>query len=133
MSTGAAHSKFQTLSIIIPVYNERSTIRRVLESVMAISLPLHKQIIVVDDFSSDGTREVLHDLPMPASGRFQQILQVVMHDRNRGKGAAIRSGMAGVTGDIVLVQDADLEYDPADYPKLLEPILSGRADAVFGN
>lgn len=129
MTTNPALPQFKTLSIIIPVYNEQATIQRVLDSVMAVSLPVHTQIIIVDDFSTDGTREVLQNLSVPPSAR----LQVVMHERNRGKGAAIRSGLERVMGEIVLVQDADLEYDPADYPRLLEPILSGRADMVFGN
>jgi glycosyltransferase involved in cell wall biosynthesis len=129
MTTSPALPEFKTLSVIIPVYNEQATIQRVLDSVMAVSLPVHIQIIIVDDFSTDGTRELLQNLSAPPGAR----LQVVMHEHNRGKGAAIRSGLERVTGEIVLVQDADLEYDPADYPKLLEPILSGRADMVFGN
>jgi glycosyltransferase involved in cell wall biosynthesis len=129
MATSPALPAFKTLSIIIPVYNEQATIQRVLDSVMAVSLPVQRQIIIVDDFSTDGTREVLQNLSAPPSAR----LQLVMHERNRGKGAAIRTGLERVSGEIVLVQDADLEYDPADYPKLLEPILSGRADMVFGN
>ncbi len=120
---------FQTLSIIIPAYNEKSTIENVIRSVTAVPIPLKREIIVVDDFSTDGTRDVLLRVTPPAGAS----LRVLMHDRNRGKGAAIRTGLAQVTGDIVLVQDADLEYDPRDYPKLLEPILEGRADVVFGN
>lgn len=119
----------KTLSIIIPVYNEKATIYRVIESVTAVPLKVERELIIVDDFSRDGTREILQDLNPPAGTK----LQVLLHDRNRGKGAAIRTGLELVTGDIVLVQDADLEYDPADYPHLLEPILTGRADVVFGN
>lgn len=120
---------FQTLSIIIPVYNEEATIENVIRSVSAVPIPLRREIVVVDDFSTDGTRDLLSRLQAPAGTS----LRVLMHDQNRGKGAAIRTGLAQVTGDIVLVQDADLEYDPRDYPRLLEPILEGRADVVFGN
>lgn len=120
---------FQTLSIIIPAYNEKATIENVIRSVSAVPLGLKREIVVVDDFSTDGTRELLSRLSAPAATS----LRVLLHDRNRGKGAAIRTGLEQVTGDIVLVQDADLEYDPRDYPKLLAPILEGRADVVFGN
>jgi len=120
---------FHTLSIIIPVYNERATIEDVIRSVTSVPVPLKREIVVVDDFSTDGTRELLSQVSVPAGNS----LRLVMHDQNRGKGAAIRSGLEQVTGDIVLVQDADLEYDPHDYPKLLEPILEGRADVVFGD
>ena len=129
MTTATPQSKFRTLSIIVPVYNEAKTIERVIETVFAADVALAREVIVVDDFSSDGTREILPKLTAPA-GNF---LRVVLHDKNKGKGAAIQTGLAHVTGDIVLVQDADLEYDPADYPNLLYPILEGRADAVFGN
>jgi glycosyltransferase involved in cell wall biosynthesis len=121
--------QFHTLSIIIPAYNERETIENVVRRVSAVPLPLQREIIVVDDYSSDGTRELLPHLTSPAGTS----LRIAMHDQNRGKGAAIRTGLAQTTGEIVLVQDADLEYDPRDYPKLLEPILEGRADVVFGN
>jgi glycosyltransferase involved in cell wall biosynthesis len=121
--------EFKTLSIIIPVYNEAATIERVLASVMTVSLPLQRELIIVDDFSRDGTREILAKLT-PQLGT---TMKVLLHETNKGKGAAIRTGLEQVTGDILLVQDADLEYDPKDYPLLLEPILSGRADVVFGN
>jgi len=120
---------FHTLSIIIPVYNERATIEDVIRSVTSVPVPLKREIVVVDDFSTDGTRELLSQVSVPAGNS----LRLVMHDQNRGKGASIRTGLEQVTGDIVLVQDADLEYDPHDYPKLLEPILEGRADVVFGD
>src|SRR5215510_1912952 len=119
----------KTLSIVIPVYNEKATIENVIQSVAAVPVGLKREIVVVDDFSADGTREVLSRMQAPAGTS----LRVLMHERNRGKGAAIRTGLAQITGDIVLVQDADLEYDPRDYPRLLEPILEGRADVVFGN
>ena len=113
------------LSIVIPAYNEASTIAQVVERVQ--SVPYEKHIIVVDDASTDATREALHSLDGNTN------LEVISHDRNRGKGAALRTGFARVTGDIVIIQDADLEYDPRDYPKLLEPILDGRADVVYGS
>jgi glycosyltransferase involved in cell wall biosynthesis len=112
------------LSVVIPVYNERATIEEILRRVEATRLA--REIIVVDDASADGTRERLAAL---APGRFRLLL----HDRNRGKGRALRTGFAAATGDIVLVQDADLEYNPADYPALLAPIVEGDADVVIGS
>jgi len=112
------------LSVVIPVYNERDSIEEVLRRVKAA--PFRKEIVVVDDASSDGTGEVLKGIEDPE-------IRVFRHERNRGKGAALRTGFAETKGDIVLVQDADLEYDPADYPTLLQPILDGRADAVYGS
>ena len=114
------------LSVLIPVYNERATIELILDQVHAV--PVRKEIICVDDFSTDGTREMLQR--MKDAGRIDKL---VFHDLNRGKGAAIRTALAASTGNVVIVQDADLEYDPADWPTLLEPILDGRADAVFGS
>ena len=113
------------LSIVIPAYNEAGTIAQVIERVQAA--PYDKQIIVVNDASTDATRETMHSLNDKTN------LEFVTHDRNRGKGAALRTGFARVTGDIVIIQDADLEYDPRDYPKLLEPLLDGRADVVDGS
>lgn len=113
------------LSIVIPAYNEGSTIAQVIERVQAA--PYEKQIIVVDDASTDATSETLQSF----NGKTN--LEIVTHDHNRGKGAALRTGFSRVTGDIVIIQDADLEYDPRDYPKLLEPILDGRADVVYGS
>jgi len=129
MNPSPAPPQFKTLSIIIPCYNEKETIEHVIESVMAVPINLARELIIVDDCSKDGTREILQELKAPAGAT----LRVLMHDRNQGKGAAIRTGLEHVTGDIVLVQDADLEYDPSDFPALLEPILAGRADVVFGN
>ncbi|MBL8998424.1 MAG: glycosyltransferase family 2 protein [Gemmatimonadetes bacterium] len=114
------------LSVLIPVYNERNTIERILDEVHAV--PVRKQVICVDDCSTDGTREALERLK--AAGRID-VLE--FHAINRGKGAAIRTALALSTGNVVIVQDADLEYDPADWPVLLEPIIDGRADAVFGS
>jgi len=113
-----------TLSIVIPVFNERETVTELIETVCAT--PYRKQIILVDDGSTDGTRELLANFDRPE-------LKVVMHARNQGKGAAIRTGFGAATGDIVLIQDADLEYDPAEYPVLLKPILDGKADVVYGS
>ena len=115
------------LSILIPVYNERHTVELLLKRVEAV--PYEKEIIVVDDASSDGTREILERL----SRNNREQMRLFLHTRNRGKGAAIRTAIEHVTGDIVIIQDADLEYDPQDYPRLLEPILGGHADVVFGN
>jgi hypothetical protein len=118
-----------TLSVVMPVYNEKATIAQVVRTVLQAEAGLEKELVIVDDFSTDGTREVLADLEREERGR----IKLHFHDRNRGKGAALRTGFAQASGDVVLVQDADLEYDPADYPVLLQPILNGRADAVFGN
>ena len=113
------------LSIVIPVYNEKKTILDVLERVRNINLP--KEIIVVDDCSTDGTREVLGNQPG------SEDLRIILQPRNMGKGAALRTGFQAVTGDIVVVQDADLEYDPQDYPALIQPILANKADVVYGS
>jgi glycosyltransferase involved in cell wall biosynthesis len=117
------------LTVIIPVFNEKNTIETVLLRVESVFLPLIKEIIIVDDCSTDGTREVLQRLKQERG----ENLTCLFHDRNRGKGAAIRSGFAAATGDILLIQDADLEYDPVEYPKLLAPILAGKADVVYGS
>jgi glycosyltransferase involved in cell wall biosynthesis len=114
------------LSVLIPVYNERDTIELILDQVHAV--PVRKQIICVNDFSTDGTKEILDRLY--AEGRIHQLIH---QPHNMGKGAAIRTALAASTGNVVIVQDADLEYDPADWPALLEPIISGLADAVFGS
>ena len=115
----------QTLSILIPVYNEKATVLELLRRVEAVPLPMAKEIIIVDDGSSDGTRDILADLGGRAT--------VILHERNRGKGAALRAALSRASGDLVIIQDADLEYDPADYPMMLGPLLDGRADAVYGS
>ena len=112
------------LSVVIPVYNEAATIEEIIRRVAAV--PFDKEIIVVDDASTDGTRDILRRIADPR-------VVVQLQDRNRGKGAALRTGFSRVTGDIVIVQDADLEYDPADYPRLLQPILDGHAQVVYGS
>ena len=114
------------VSVVIPVFNEVTTIDELLKRVMAV--PLAKEIIVVDDFSTDGTRERLAGLV----GKYGS-LKVVCHEKNRGKGCAIRTGLGHITGDIVIIQDADLEYDPRDYPALLQPLQEGIADVVYGS
>jgi len=113
------------LSVVIPVYNEKTTIMEVLERVRCADFP--KEIIIVDDCSTDGTREILQALPTSAD------LKIILLTRNSGKGAALRSGFAAVSGDIVVIQDADLEYDPAEYGNLIQPILANKADVVFGS
>jgi glycosyltransferase involved in cell wall biosynthesis len=120
------HPDALTLSVLMPVYDERDTIELIIDQVR--SVPVKKEIVVVDDCSRDGTRDILQRLK--DTGKIDTL---VFHEVNRGKGAAIRTALAASTGSVVIVQDADLEYDPADWPALLEPIIDGRADAVFGS
>jgi glycosyltransferase involved in cell wall biosynthesis len=115
-----------TLSIIVPVYNEQRTLRACLRRVAAV--PFDKEILVVDDASTDGSRAIVQEM----SAAYPSI-RLLAHARNRGKGAALRTGIGEAAGDIVIIQDADLEYDPADYPALVNPIADGRADVVFGS
>jgi len=116
------------LSIIIPIYNEAATISEIVKRVHKVPLEWSKEVIVVNDASTDGTKEVLKAIKVSYPE-----LSVVDHAHNQGKGAAIRSGIPHATGDVIIVQDADLEYDPRDLPKLLAPIENGYADVVFGN
>lgn len=127
--------QFRTLSIIIPVYNEHRSVMKLLRQVARQPLSLQKELIIVDDCSSDGTREFLQqsDLPALLGADGANSVKLLFHDKNQGKGAAVRTALEHVTGEIVLIQDADLEYDPRDYPALITPILEGHADAVFGN
>ncbi len=118
------------LSVVIPVYNEKETLFTIIERVLRAPIELERELVLVDDFSTDGTRDLYAELPT----RFPDAsIRVFRHERNQGKGAALRTGFAEVTGDIVLIQDADLEYSPEDYPRLLGPILDGRADVVYGS
>jgi len=114
------------LSIIIPVFNEKTTIEEIIRRVQAAEVGFEKEIIVVDDASEDGTRQILESLN-------QSNIKIYHHSKNQGKGAALRTGFSKAEGDIILIQDADLEYDPKDYSILLEPLLDGRADVVFGS
>lgn len=115
------------LSVVIPVFNEERTLARLVDAVRAV--PIRKQIVLVDDCSEDGSRAVVDSFEADALNSFVKL----HHDVNRGKGAALRTGFAAATGDAVVVQDADLEYDPAEYPQLLAPILDGKADVVYGS
>ena len=124
-ATGETRLFAVKLSVVIPAYNEESTIAEMIERVKAVDLGgLDLEIVVVDDGSKDQTREILKTIPG---------IRAVLHERNSGKGAAVKSGFRAATGDIVLIQDADLEYDPQDYPALVQPILDGRVDAVMGS
>ena len=116
------------LSVIIPVYNEAATLEALTRRVAGIEVGLEKELVLVDDCSQDGTREVMQQL-----AERHPDWKFACHERNRGKGAALRTGFERATGDVVLIQDADLEYDPREYPRLLAPILEGHADVVYGS
>jgi glycosyltransferase involved in cell wall biosynthesis len=117
---------YRKLSVIVPVYNERNTVVEILRRMRAVDLPIDREFVVVDDGSTDGTRAVLTQLG-------DSTVKILTHPQNRGKGAAIRTGLQHVTGDLVLIQDADLEYDPDDWQKLIAPVLKGRAVVVYGS
>ena len=118
--------EYRSLTVIMPVYNERTTVAEVIRRMRAVELPVTLQVIVVDDGSSDGSDKVLRAIE-------DSTVRVICHEGNQGKGAAIRTGMAEARGDLLLIQDADLEYDPADWPRLLYPILRGKARVVYGS
>lgn len=120
---------YKKVSIVIPVYNERETLLDIIDQVASVELSLDKEIVLVDDYSNDGSRELI-ETGIKENGCY---IRKVYHEVNQGKGAALRSGFKAATGEIVLIQDADLEYDPREYPKLLAPILDGRADVVYGS
>lgn len=118
----------KTLTVVIPVYNEKDTLAEIVRRVKAARPEgIGLEIVLVDDYSTDGTRELIRN------GLESEVAKVVFHEKNMGKGAALRTGFQHATGDYVIVQDADLEYNPAEYPRLLEPLLDGRADVVFGS
>ena len=120
-----AYNQGMTLSVIIPIFNEVNTLNTIVERVLETGLA--DEILLVDDGSTDGTRALLAEL----DGKNR--VRVILHERNQGKGAAVRTGLAAARGDVLLIQDADLEYDPKDYPALLKPIEEGRADVVYGS
>jgi glycosyltransferase involved in cell wall biosynthesis len=120
---------YSNLSIVMPVYNELDTINEIFERVRNVDVGMVKEIIMVDDCSKDGTREILKEIRDKAIPG----VKVVFHEKNGGKGTALRTGFKYVTGDIMIIQDADLEYDPGEYPQLIKPILDGQADVVYGS
>ncbi|MBL8849765.1 MAG: glycosyltransferase family 2 protein, partial [Planctomycetaceae bacterium] len=119
------------LSIVMPVYNERDSLHLILDRVRAV--PLRKEIVLVDDCSKDGTRDLLKELETRDWNDPLTTVSIHYHDVNQGKGAAVRTGLNKASGDVMIVQDADLEYDPAEIPRLLQPIVEGRADVVYGS
>ena len=126
MSNADESARFRKLSVIVPVFDERNTVVEIVRRMRAVVLPVDLEIVIVDDGSTDGTGDVLRQLA-------DSTVRIVLHEHNKGKGAAIRTGLEKVTGDLVLIQDADLEYDPEDWPKLLAPVLRGKAQVVYGS
>ncbi len=120
--------RLHTLSVVIPVFNEERTIQEILKQIRAVDMPNPRELIVVDDFSTDGTRTLLEQ-----EAREHDDTKIFLHNKNMGKGAAVRTGLKHVTGDIVIIQDADLEYDPRDYARLIRPIEEGRTNVVYGS
>ncbi len=118
--------RYSMLSVIVPVFNERTTVAEIIRRIRAVELPVGLEVVVVDDGSSDGTDKVLTAL-------HDSTVRVINHPHNKGKGAAVRTGMAAIRGDLMLVQDADLEYDPEDWKALLDPVLRGKASVVYGS
>jgi glycosyltransferase involved in cell wall biosynthesis len=118
--------RFRVLSVIVPVFNERNTVGEIIRRMRAVDIPMDLEIVVVDDASADGTDKILSALE-------DSTVRVVRHPTNQGKGAAIRTGLSSARGDLILIQDADLEYDPDDWPKLLAPIMKGKAKIVYGS
>ena len=119
------------LSVVIPVYNEQATLQDIVDRVRAV--PIRKEIILVDDCSADSSRDILRQIEEQGTDDPENRIVVVLHERNRGKGAALRSGFARASGDVIVIQDADLEYNPAEYPRLMQPIVEGKADVVYGS
>lgn len=132
-SSASGKFKETKLSVVVPVYNEHQFVEELIRRVMAVDI--NKEIILVDDMSNDGTRKILEEISegRGLTGSDGNEIRVFFHDRNQGKGAAVRTGLSKVTGDMVIIQDADLEYDPREYFHILEPMLDGRADAVYGS
>ena len=120
----------KVLSIIVPAYNEEKTLRQIIDEVMSVQLPnMGKEVILVDDCSKDRTVEVMVEL----QSKFPNAIKILKHAANKGKGAALQTGILAATGDIIIIQDADLEYDPHEYPKIIRPIMEDKADVVFGS
>jgi glycosyltransferase involved in cell wall biosynthesis len=119
------------LSVVIPVYNEAGTLRQIVDSVLAV--PIRKEIILVDDCSRDGTRDIMLDLEKNMKPDEENRIVTIYHEKNSGKGAALRTGFSKASGDVIVIQDADLEYDPSQYPRLIQPIIEGKADVVYGS
>lgn len=120
---------YSSLSIVMPVYNEIDTINEIFKRVSEVDVGMEKEIIMVDDCSKDGTRDILKEI----NGKSIPGVKVIFHEENGGKGTALRTGFKHVTGDIMLIQDADLEYEPGEYPQLIKPIIDGKADVVYGS